>query len=290
MQRKRRKPVALLLVAITSAAAVLTTAGPAFANHPVLVEGTCLGAGTTQRTAVVPGTCGDYDGDGRIGTAEDTDEGDRVFGTINAALGNTDLGATLNPTRANQNGRVTIVTSGVFPEIVTITAAGGNVTLEAADGVDANIDAVAQGVAGNADRQVSPGIIVTSPADRRVTIRNVMSRNWTEGFRISGYSRVTLDRVRAENNRDYGIRVQDYARVAISNSHVNATGFRAAPGVDNTPNPGNGIEYEDTSQGSIFYSSVTGSFAAGLARDGTAKVSRDHVQLFDNNPNFLVES
>ena len=31
--------------------------------------------------------CGDFDGDGRIGTAEDTDGGDRIFGTINAALG-----------------------------------------------------------------------------------------------------------------------------------------------------------------------------------------------------------
>ncbi|MGH2727599.1 MAG: hypothetical protein ACRDKS_11575 [Actinomycetota bacterium] len=289
MQRQRRRPAAILLAGIASAAALLATAGPASANHPVLVEGSCLGAGAAQRTLVVPGTCGDYDGDGRIGTAEDTDEADRVFGTINAALGNTDLGATLNPTRANQNGRVTIVASGVFPEIVTITAAGGNVTLEAAPGVDANIDAVAQGVPGGADRQASPGVIVNSPAERRVTIRNVMSRNWTEGFRILGYSRATLDGVRAENNRDYGIRVQDYARVAISHAQVNATGFRAAPGVDNTPNPGIGIEFEGQSRGSIFFTSVTGSFAGGLVRESTAKLTRDHVQLFDNNPDFVVE-
>ncbi len=287
MRKQRRTAV---LLAGVAAAAALTTAGPAWANHPVLVEGTCLGAGAAQRTLVAPGTCGDYDGDGRIGTAEDTDEADRVFGTINAALGNTDLGATLNPTRANQNGRVQIVASGVFPEVVTITAAGGNVTLEAAPGVDANIDAVAQGVAGGADRQAAPGVIVNAPEERRVTIRNVMSRNWTEGFRISGYSRVTLDRVRAENNRDYGIRVQDYARVAISHAQVNSTGFRAAPGVDNTPNPGIGIEFEGQTRGSIFFSSVTGSFAGGLVRESTAKLTRDHLQLFDNNPDFVVES
>lgn len=281
--------VSLFLVGGAVIGAILGTAGPAFANHPVLVEGTCLGAGAAQRTLVLPGTCGDYDGDGRVGTAEDTDEADRVFGTINAALGNTDLGVTLNATRANQNGRVTIVGSGIFPEVVTITAAGGNVTLEAVPGVDANIDAVAQGVDGGAARQASPGIIVDSPANRRVTIRNLMSRNWTDGFRIMGYSRVTLDDVRAENNRDYGIRVQNTARVAISNAHVGATGFRTAPGVDNTPNPGIGIEFEHKSRGSIFSTSVTGSFAAGVARDSTAKLTRDHVQLFDNNPNLVVE-
>ncbi len=85
----------------------------ALANHPVLVEGNCFGDGAAQRTTVTPGTCGDYDGDGRIGTAEDTDVPfDRVFGTINAA--NSAAGI-------NNNGTITIVASGTFPEIVTIT-------------------------------------------------------------------------------------------------------------------------------------------------------------------------
>jgi len=64
---------------------LLAAAGPAWANHPVLVEGNC--PGPAARTAVLPNTCGDYDGDGRIGTAEDLDAPDRVFGTITGALG-----------------------------------------------------------------------------------------------------------------------------------------------------------------------------------------------------------
>ena len=62
------------------AAFVILGAISVFANHPVIVEGNCLGDGTAQRTIVPPGTCGDYDGDGRIGTAEDSDTPfDRVF-------------------------------------------------------------------------------------------------------------------------------------------------------------------------------------------------------------------
>ena len=56
------------------------------ANHPVLVEGNC-DSPVPGTTIVEKGTCGDYDGDGRIGTAEDTDGADRIFGTLKAALG-----------------------------------------------------------------------------------------------------------------------------------------------------------------------------------------------------------
>ncbi|HJU53033.1 MAG TPA: hypothetical protein VJ715_00615, partial [Pyrinomonadaceae bacterium] len=51
------------------------------ANHPVLVEGNC-DSPVPGTTLVAPGTCGDFDGDGRIGTAEDTDGADRIFGTL----------------------------------------------------------------------------------------------------------------------------------------------------------------------------------------------------------------
>ncbi|HWT02475.1 MAG TPA: hypothetical protein VN256_19640, partial [Pyrinomonadaceae bacterium] len=73
------------------------------ANHPVLVEGNCdePAPGTTIITGPA-GTCGDYDGDGRIGTAEDTDGADRIFGTLNAALG-PGTGAAAG-TGANMNG------------------------------------------------------------------------------------------------------------------------------------------------------------------------------------------
>ena len=56
------------------------------ANHPVLVEGNC-DSPVPGTTIVTGGTCGDFDGDGRIGTAEDTDGADRIFGTLKAALG-----------------------------------------------------------------------------------------------------------------------------------------------------------------------------------------------------------
>ena len=60
------------------------------ANHPVLVEGES-----------------DFDGDGLLGTDEDND-GDRIFGTLSVALA-ADLGA------INNNGKITIVTTGRFP-------------------------------------------------------------------------------------------------------------------------------------------------------------------------------
>jgi hypothetical protein len=250
---------------------------PANANHPVLVEGTCLGPGALQDTMVMPGTCGDHDGDARIGSAEDTDEPDRVFGTINAALGNVDLGATLNPTTAAQNGAVLIVEDGVFPEVVTITAANGNVSLSAAPGVEANVDAVSQGNAGSGGRQGAPGVIVDAPANRIVTLRNLISRNWTIGYDIRGASRVILDRVRAENNRDYGILVGGSARVAISDSHIASTGFRQAPNVDNAPQPGTGVEFEESSKGSIHDTTIAGSEAAGLSVDITKKQMKNRL-------------
>lgn len=209
------------------------------ANHPVLVEGNCNNppAGSSLPAGSAVGTCGDYDGDGRIGTAEDTDGPDRVFGTINAALGN-GTGAAAG-TGANQNGRIIIVTSGTFAEVVTITGANGNVQLEAAPGVEANIDAVLQGdVAGaNAGRQNADGIIVNSPHNRYVQIRNITSRNWRSGILVMGSSRVVIESCRLDNNVDYGIEVTDSARVTVAKSEIHGTGFRQAPGVDNTPTP-----------------------------------------------------
>lgn len=252
---------------------------PLSANHPVLVEGEK-----------------DFDNDGRIGLAEDTD-GDLVFGTINAALSATAGGA-------NQNGRVTIVTSGRFAETVTITGAG-NVTLEAAPGVEANIDAVVTGSRAldfpggtNVTRQAAAGIIVNSPnANRYIVLRNLVSRNWTEGILVQGNSRVTIDNCRIENNVNYGISVEGSARVAITNTQVNGTGFRvgaagqspvAATGATLvTPDPGIGIEFESGS-GYIADTVVTGSFAAGIATDG-ANVTLARVVAFDNNPNFSGE-
>src|ERR1051325_7377766 len=72
---------ALFVCAIHVGAARVSAQG-----HTVLVEGNC-DSPVPGTTLVASGTCGDYDGDGRIGTAEDTDGADRIFGTINAGLG-----------------------------------------------------------------------------------------------------------------------------------------------------------------------------------------------------------
>ncbi|MEW6731668.1 MAG: right-handed parallel beta-helix repeat-containing protein [Acidobacteriota bacterium] len=232
------------------------------ANHPVLVEGDA-----------------DFDGDGLLGIAENTDNStDRIFGTINAALDMPNGGA-------NQNGRVTIVTSGRFPEVVTITGANGNVSLEGAPGVDANIDAVLAGATGNPERQAQPGVVVNAQATRVITIRNIMSRNWTDGIQVTGGSRVIIDNCRFEQNVNFGIHVMGSARVAISNCQVNASGFRVAPMVDSTPSPGIGIRFEGQSTGTIAFTTVNGSVAAGISNTtGRANaVGILNVNVFDNN-------
>ncbi len=237
------------------------------ANHPVLVEGES-----------------DFDGDGRIGVDEDNDGLDQVFGTINAALGAANRGA-------NQNGHVIIVTSGRFLEIVNITAANGDVTLQAAPGVEAEIEAVRAGdAAGNTQRQAAPGIIVNAPSNRIVTIRNIVSRNWTEGILVSGNSRVIIDNCRVEHNKDYGIHVMGSAKATITNSQVVGSGFRNGAGIVNTPMPGIGIEFEGASSGVVASTTISGSFAAGIANatgnPQAVKIANTAV-VFDNNPNFI---
>lgn len=272
------------MVAVLMIATSLMNLSDVSANHPVLVEGNCLIPPAGSSPMILAGNCGDYDGDGLIGTAEDMD-GDRVFGTIAAALG--------AGTGANQNGRVLIVTSGVFAEVVNLTAANGNVTLEAAPGVEANIDAILQGDAGNGARQAAPGIVVNSPANRIVTIRNIMTRNWTDGIRISGNSRVFIDNCRVEHNVNHGIRASDTSRVTIDNTRVSGTGFRVGGGLDfpatSSPAPGIGILYENNARGIISNSIVSTSFAAGLmnAAAHPSFVELFHVVSIDSNPSFV---
>jgi hypothetical protein len=272
-----RRSISAVLAGAVLTGAVLWGPTHVSANHPVLVEGNCNNppAGSSMLPGSA-GTCGDYDGDGRIGTAEDND-GDRVFGTINAA--NSAAGV------AN-NGTITIVTSGAFPETVTLT---GNVTLQAAPGVDANIDAVLQGDPGSGARQNAPGIIVNAPSNRYVVIRNITSRNWTSGIQINGDSRVTIESCRIEHNVNYGIEVNDNARVKVDKSEVVATGFRLNPATGDfpttsNPNPGIGISFEDNSRGAVYRTEVSGSFRTGIADRSSGNVTVDHVFLFDNNP------
>lgn len=216
----------------------------AHANHPVLVEGET-----------------DFDGDGLLGADEDLD-GDRIYGTLSVALA-------ANAGAINNNGRITIVTSGRFPEGLLITGSNGNVTIEAAPGVDANLDAVLAGTAGNVERQDVPGIVVDAPANRSIILRNLTIRNWRTGIVVQGDSHVLIDNCRIEQNLDYGIRATGAGvRAAIVNSQVIGTGFRVgaagnAPDVQ-IPVPGTGISFEAGAAGSVSGSTAIRNFGPGV--------------------------
>lgn len=261
----------------------LMVVGTAQANHPVIVEGNCLNTPTADApvNGLTGAACGDFDGDGLIGAAEDAD-GDNVFGTIAGALAD-----------ISQNGLITVVTSGTFPEVVNIT---GNVTLEAAPGVSANIEAFVQGEPApeSGSLQNAPGIVVDAPANRQVVLRNLTTRNWTDGVRVIGDSRVMIDNVRAEHNTNFGVVVRDNAAVAIVNSRISATGHRVNPGtgdfpsVDFAPAPGDGISYQGSSTGIINSTVVTGSFRFGMdnATGNADALFIRESSAFDNGDDF----
>ena len=276
-------------------AAALLASSSARANHPVLVEGNCDAPVPGTTILAVIGTCGDYDGDGRIGTAEDTDGADRIFGTIAAALG-PGTGAAAG-TGANNNGLVTIVRSGRFAEQVIITGTNaptnppttilGDVTLEAAPGVEAIIDAVldADPGGGNATRSGQAGIVIVSPAGRRVTLRNLTVRNWFAGFDIGTTSQVSLINVRVYNHAHVGIRVRATAEVVIDKSEVIGTGFRTGVGTDHPaspPVPGAGIVFRDSANGAVYRTNVTGNFGGGILDQSTGTVTQLDNYLFNN--------
>ena len=286
---RRRNTFVLAAILIATLACVSFFNKEVSANHPVLVEGNC-DSPVPGTTLVAPGTCGDFDGDGRIGTAEDTDGADRIFGTLAAALG-PGTGAAAG-TGANHNGTITIVNSGRFAETLNILPGvgfnHGNVTLQAAPGVDADIDAVLQGDPGgnNVTRQGGVGITINASGSSTVTLRNLNFRNFTEGVRVLGASRVTIDNCRFENNVNYGIRVQNTAVVGIFRSSVASTGYRNGSGVPLCPAggcipaPGHGIAFEDSSSGSVADTIASGNYNFGLANTsllGAAAVRYDHL-------------
>lgn len=223
-----------------------------------------------------PGTCGDYDGDGLIGTAEDEDL-DNNFGTINAGL-----------EAVAQNGTVTIVSNGTFPEAVRLTPVeGASVTLEAAPGVRASIDAVVQGQAGNADRATQTGILVRGCSECQVTVRNITARNFARGVAVRGRSQVLLFGIRAEGNLNYGIKAMDRARLTMRRAVVNATGYRKdAAGVAEAK-PGIGVKISEAAKASIYHATVSNSRDAGIKAKRDNVVLRD-VQLFGNHPNLKL--
>lgn len=249
-------------------AAALALPGAANANHSVLVEGEF-----------------DFDGDGLVGADEDFDTpNDFIFGTIGGALGGPSQ-AMPAPGNLAQNGKAIIVTSGRFVEVVNIS---GQVTLEAAPGVEAVVEAFLAPadprindfptnmmcMPGDAScLQGAPGIVINAPANRFVVVRNITTRNWTDGVRISGASRVLLDGVRAEHNINHGIDVQDTAFVSIYRSSVSSSGFRVNPNTGDfpsamfVPTPGRGIRFRGQSRGDITDSSSVGNFAQQISNE-----------------------
>jgi hypothetical protein len=263
---------------LAAGALALGLAAPQFAsaNHPVKVEGDL-----------------DADGDGRTGQQEDTDgpAGDPqglTFGTLAGCLGNLNGGI-------NQNGVCLIVTSGSFAETVNIT---NQVTIEAAPGVSANIEAflvpadprLAQFPARmdpNA-AQSQPGIVINSPANRQVVLRNLTITNWTDGVQIMGNSHVLLDNVRIDHNINNGINVMSRtAVVTVTRSQITSTGFRLNPMTGDfpggmAPNPGIGINSVSGATVMVADSILTGNF--GVASANVSGVNRaNRNTLSDNN-------
>jgi hypothetical protein len=292
---------AMFLVVATAVfgAALLAGSNRASANHPVLVEGNCDSPVPGTTLVTVAGTCGDYDGDGRIGTAEDTDGADRIFGTLRAALG-PGTGAAAG-TGANFNGKIIIVKSGRFAETLFIgnsgvipgegTANPGNLTIEAAPGVDADIDAILQGdpAGGNVTRTTQTGIqiVYTTPNAAVVTLRNLEIRNWFVGISASLNSKVHIDNCRLEGNLAHGMRLIDNSRVSITNSQIVGSGFRSGVGSP-TSSPGNGIAVEGSALVRIAFTNISHSVAAGILNTtgAAANVGLYGVTTYFNNPNL----
>lgn len=277
------------------------------ANHPVLVEGNCdspfPGQDTVPKSPDINGTsggiCGDWDGDGRVGAEEDTDGVDRIFGTITAALG-PGTGAAAG-TGANQNGTIIIVASGRFAETLYIgetinnngqgVANPGNVTIEAAPGVAADIDAVLQGdpASGNPTRQGQTGIFIAyQNPNRVVTLRNLNIRNFSTGIATVYNARVIIDRCRVENNIRHNIFIQNNSRVVVKDSQIQGAGFRIG-GPTSTPNPGHGILVFHSAHLRVTNSTIAHNAAAGIANGASAagSVVLYKVATYFNNPDLF---
>jgi hypothetical protein len=268
-------------MALALGVGVSLVALPAEANHPVLLEGNNAANGAAGTTSVPPGTGGDYDGDGLVGVAEDTDNTtDRIFGTLSAAV------AAANGA-ANANGHVMIVTSGRFGEALRISPVNGVTIIEAAPGVSANVDAVIAGdAAGNTTRQAGPGIVVdTRETDRTVILRNLVIRNYMVGLQVNGGARVVVENCRFDSNLAANVLATGGTRLTMTGCSVVAGGMRFNP-MKGTPSPGHGISFTDLATGSIVRCTISGNTGAGINNGGQASVWLDENNIFDNSPNL----
>lgn len=281
---------------IATSLILLLCAGAALANHPVIVEGNCDSPTFNTTVLGTAGTCGDFDGDGRVGTAEDTDGADRVFGTLSAAIG-PGTGAAAG-TGANFNGTVLIAKSGrfVLPTSLAIGDVAGPtlLTIEAAPGEAALIDAVAQGdtLANNNFRQTIAGVHITaSNVEDRIVLRNLTFRNWSEAIRVNGGARVVVENCTFEHNLDYAVRVMGSAHVMITGSRMFDTGSRFAGTV--TPvGVGTAIQFEGTSSGLVSKTAIFNSTGTAInnASSGGASAVRFFQVIVGGNGSGILNA
>jgi parallel beta-helix repeat protein len=164
------------------------------------------------------------------------------------------------------------------------------VIIQAAPGVNAEIDAVLQGdpAGGNTARQNGPGIFVVYNAGTQstVTLRNLTIRNFLDGISIWVSSKVIIDRCRIEHNRDHGVRVQDAAKVVIVNSTVSSNGRRIP--VSGPSSPGNGITANacSTCEVRVAETTVSHNVGAGIAGTAPAVIQLFKVSAYFNSPNI----
>jgi hypothetical protein len=158
------------------------------------------------------------------------------------------------------------------------------VTIQAAPGVVAEIDAVLQGdpAGGNTARQNQTGIVIyyfpnSGVSDRTVTLRNLVIRNFTQGIGTFGDNTILIENCRIENNIKAGINVTGSHKMVIARSVISGNGRRIGAGVSTTPNPGDGLIVAEGASAKIFDTVFSNNVAAGI-RNTTGVASR--VTLF----------
>jgi hypothetical protein len=253
-------------VATTMGIGAMLLPARALAQHTVFVEGNNASNAGPGAILAAPGTAGDYDGDTRIGAAEDSDNpSDGIFGTLKAALAAANGGV-------NGNGHVVIVTSGRFNEQINLNAVNGVTILEAAPGVEATIDAIVPGDAGNAARLAGAGITVDVPTnDRVVILRNLTIRNFAVGLLMKSRAHVVVENCRFDSNLNANVMVQDGSDLTMTNCSVISAGMRFTPN-RNTAAPGDGIVFSGDSRGSISRTTIAYNEGVGIRNTSPRKV------------------
>jgi parallel beta-helix repeat protein len=134
------------------------------------------------------------------------------------------------------SGPIVIATPGMFTIETDITGAGEHAAIEIAAS-DVIIEGQGHTIVGSR-AQVIPAILIRDPdggQTDRIVVRNLTVRDWQFGVHAIGVSHLTLDRVRAEENRDHG-----FYLFSVRNSNItNCTAVS---------NEGSGITLSDVSE------------------------------------------